>query len=61
MDDKYSSPEWTSEDWMSAWDISVGKTYKCSECGNMIMVVRGGTGTLDPRCHSQPMTPVEVK
>ena len=61
MDDKYSSPEWSSQDWQSAWSIGVGKMYKCEECGNTVMVVRGGTGTLDPRCHGKTMSSVEAK
>ena len=59
MDDKFSSPEWTSQDWQKAWHIGVGATFKCSECGNMIMVIKGGTGTLEPRCHDKAMEPVE--
>jgi hypothetical protein len=55
MDDKFSSPEWTSQDWQKAWHIGVGTTFKCSECGNMIMVIKGGTGTLEPRCHDKVM------
>ena len=61
MQDRFSSPEWSSEDWQQAWHIGVGKAYKCSVCGNMVMVVRGGTGTLEPRCHDHAMKPVETK
>ncbi len=61
MQDKFSSPEWNSQDWQSAWSIGVGKVYRCTECANKVMVVRGGTGTLDPRCHGKAMKPVEQK
>jgi hypothetical protein len=58
---QYSSSEWTVDEWRSAWHIGVGKAYQCEKCANLIMVVKGGTGTLEPRCHGEPMTPVEVK
>jgi desulfoferrodoxin-like iron-binding protein len=59
MDDRYSSPEWNLDDWMSAWNIGVGSVYRCTQCGNMVIVVKGGTGTLEPRCHGAPMAPAE--
>lgn len=59
MDEHYSSPEWNLEDWQSAWNIGVGTVYRCERCTNLIMVVKGGTGTLEPRCHGAPMLPVE--
>ena len=58
MDGNFSGPEWNADDWQSAWSINVGKTYKCSVCGNLIIVVRGGTGTLEPRCHDKMMESV---
>ena len=61
MQDQFSSPEWTTDEWHQAWRIGVGSAYRCEECSNMIIVVRGGTGTLDPRCHGKPMKPVEKK
>jgi len=61
MADQYSSPEWTADDWARAWRIEVGQAYRCRECANMIMVVKGGTGTLAPRCHGKPMEPVEPR
>lgn len=59
MQEQYSSPEWSADEWLQAWHIGVGSAYRCQECGNLIMVVKGGTGTLEPRCHDRPMVPVE--
>ena len=61
MQDHFSSPEWTAGEWRDAWHIGVGKAYRCQTCSNMIMVVKGGTGTLEPKCHGKPMLPVETK
>ena len=61
MSDNFSGPEWNATDWLGAWSIEVGKCYKCSVCGNVVMVIRGGTGNLDPRCHDKPMNPVGSK
>ena len=59
MNEQYSSPEWNLDEWKSAWHIGVGSVYRCSQCNNMIIVVKGGTGTLEPRFHGAPMEPVE--
>ncbi len=61
MADRFSTPEWTVDEWVGAWHIGVGQAYRCQECANMIMVVKGGTGTLEPRCHGKPMVLVEKK
>ena len=61
MADRFSTPEWTVDDWVGAWHIGVGQAYRCAECNNLIMVIKGGTGTLEPRCHGQPMVPVEKR
>ncbi len=61
MADRFSTPEWSVDEWVGAWHIGVGQAYRCQECANMIMVVKGGTGTLEPRCHGKPMVPVEKK
>ena len=53
------SPEWTTEEWVSAWTIHVGKAYRCDKCDTMIMVTKGGVGTLEPVCCGEPMKPVE--
>lgn len=61
MQDRFSTPEWSVDEWLQAWHIGVGTAYRCPECSNMIMVVKGGTGTLEPRCHGKPMRPLERK
>lgn len=61
MADNFSTPEWTTDEWLQAWHIGVGSTYRCRQCSNMVMVIKGGTGNLDPRCHGQPMAPVETR
>ena len=48
-------PEWTADEWMTAWTIHVGRAYRCGACGTMIMVTKGGVGTLEPVCCGQPM------
>ena len=50
------SPEWTTEEWVSAWTIHVGKAYRCDKCDTMIMVTKGGVGTLEPQLVEQPDT-----
>jgi hypothetical protein len=61
MADNFSTPEWTTDDWLHAWRIGVGSAYRCQECSNMVMVIKGGTGNLEPRCHAKPMVPVETR
>jgi len=52
-------PEWTPEEWMQAWTIHVGKAYRCDKCATMVMVTKGGVGTLEPICCAEPMKLVE--
>jgi hypothetical protein len=61
MDNHYSSPEWTVDEWLGAWHIGVGQAYQCPECANVIMVIKGGTGTLEPKCHGKQMVSVETR
>ncbi|MFP4056438.1 MAG: hypothetical protein ACLF0G_06180 [Candidatus Brocadiia bacterium] len=51
-------PEWTTEEWISAWTIHVGTAYRCEDCDTLIMVTKGGVGTLEPICCRKPMTRV---
>jgi hypothetical protein len=51
--------EWTVEQWRKAWSIHVGKAYTCNQCHTMIMVTKGGIGTLEPLCCGQKMQPVK--
>lgn len=50
--------EWTPEEWRRAWNIRVGKAYRCGVCGTMVMATRGGVGNLEPRCCDRPMQEV---
>ena len=52
-------PEWTVDEWVSAWTIHVGTAYRCDKCATMIMVTKGGVGTLEPICCGEPMKRVE--
>lgn len=51
-------PEWDIEEWRAALSIHVGTTYVCRECGNLVMVTRGGIGILDLICCGRPMEKV---
>ncbi|MBI5893707.1 MAG: hypothetical protein HZB79_08685 [Deltaproteobacteria bacterium] len=57
--DVLSEPEWSQADWASGWTIHVGKAYSCRKCGTMIMVTKGGIGTLEPKCCGRDMALVE--
>ncbi len=57
--DFISEPEWSQDDWTSGWTIHVGKAYSCGKCGTMIMVTKGGIGTLEPKCCGSDMFLVE--
>ena len=46
MTDGTEYPEWTTEEWTQAWTIHVGRAYRCAKCDTMIMVTKGGVGTL---------------
>jgi hypothetical protein len=52
---KFSNDEWSVSEWSEAWHISVGKAYACNECGTMIMVTKGGIGSLEPICCKKTM------
>lgn len=43
-------PEWNLEDWEEALTIHVGTAYACRDCGNLVMVTRGGVGVMDLKC-----------
>lgn len=53
----YTTSEWTQDEWERAWNIKVGTAYTCEKCGNMIMITKGGIGTLEPYCCDQLMKP----
>ncbi len=56
--DDYTTSEWTHEEWERAWNIKVGTAHACEKCGNMIMITKGGIGTLEPYCCGELMTSV---
>ena len=52
------------EDWEKALALRVGTAFACRECGNLVMLTRGGVGVLDLKCCGKPMeeiTPSERK
>ncbi len=57
-DRDYTTSEWTHEEWEQGWHLNVGSAYACSKCGNMIMITKGGVGTLEPYCCEQLMKPL---
>ena len=48
-------PEWNLEEWESALTIHVGTTYACRECGNLVIVTKGGVGVMEMTCCGKPM------
>ncbi|MBI3397960.1 MAG: hypothetical protein HY026_01785 [Deltaproteobacteria bacterium] len=54
-----SSQEWSVDDWTKEWTIHVGKAYRCSICGTMAMVTKGGVGVMEPKCCGRAMALVE--
>ena len=54
-------PDWELADWEAALTINVGSSYVCRECGNLVMVTRGGVGVLDLQCCGKPMEKVDAK
>jgi len=53
--------DWNIEEWEGALTIDVGTSYVCRECGNLVMVTKGGVGVLDLICCGKPMELVEPK
>jgi len=49
------SPEWDLGEWSKALTIHVGITYACHECGNLVMVTKGGVGVMDMVCCGKQM------
>jgi len=57
----YTTSEWTREEWERAWHLKVGTAYGCEKCGSVIMVTKGGVGTLEPYCCDTLMKPLKDK
>lgn len=57
----YTTSEWTREEWEQAWHLNVGNAYGCKTCGSVIMITKGGVGTLEPFCCGDLMKLLEKK
>lgn len=57
MKDHLSGIEWSVDDWKSAWSLKVGTAYVCNKCGCMVMVTKGGVGSMEHRCCGEIMHP----
>ncbi len=57
-DPESASQQWDLEAWQDALTIHVGSAWGCRECGNLVMITRGGVGVLRLRCCGQPMEKV---
>ena len=51
-------PDWGLEEWEKAITIKVGSSFVCRNCGNIVMVTKGGVGVLDLKCCGKQMEPV---
>ncbi|OGP31795.1 MAG: hypothetical protein A2073_03960 [Deltaproteobacteria bacterium GWC2_42_11] len=58
--DFLSEPELSMDEWTKGWTIHVGRAYACSKCGTMVMVTKGGIGTLEPKCCGSDMVLVKM-
>jgi len=56
-----SAGDWTLDDWEKALTLRVGLAYACRDCGNLVMVTRGGVGVLDLKCCGKPMAQVQPR
>lgn len=51
--------EWSADEWTQKWTIHVGKAYRCSACGAIVMVTKGGLGLMEPKCCNKDMVIIE--
>lgn len=54
-------PERDLGEWELALTIDVGTAYVCRACGNLVMVTKGGLGTLDLVCCGKPMEKLKCR
>ncbi len=54
-------PDWNLGEWETALNIHVGTGYACRDCGNLVMVTKGGVGVMDLVCCGQPMERIVAK
>ena len=55
----YGNVDWTTDEWMNAWTIRVGRAYRCLVCDTLVMSVKGGVGMLELLCCGKRMSPIE--
>ena len=53
-------PEWDLGEWEHALTIKVGTSHVCDECGNLVMVTRGGVGAMELTCCGRAMRQVQL-
>ncbi len=53
--------DWNLGEWEDALTINVGTTYACRECGNLVMVTKGGVGVMELVCCGKPMEEVKLQ
>jgi hypothetical protein len=58
---EYTTSEWTHEEWERQWHLDVGTAYHCEKCGSVIMITKGGVGTLEPYCCGELMLRMETE
>ncbi|MDP6523578.1 MAG: hypothetical protein QGH15_05085 [Kiritimatiellia bacterium] len=49
------TPDWDLAVWKESLSIHVGTTYACHDCGNLVMVTKGGIGVMDMTCCGKQM------
>lgn len=55
-----ASQQWDLDAWQDALTIHVGTAYACRECGNLVMVTKGGVGVMRLTCCGRPMDKVRT-
>jgi len=53
--------EWNLGEWEQALTLRVGMTWVCRECGNVVMITRGGVGVMRLVCCGKPMERVAAQ
>lgn len=54
-------PVWDLKEWEEALTLKVGSAFSCRNCGNIVMVSKGGVGVLDLVCCGNHMTEMNEK
>ena len=53
-------PEWDLGEWERVLNIHVGDAFVCCECGNLVMVTKGGVGIMELTCCGKRMQKAEL-